>query len=503
LLPCALAPLLVQGTLLFGDAILLEAALSFLGLGVPPPTPSWGNLIADGRHRLVDAWWIATLPGLAIAATILALSVLGDVARERMMGTGTERLDVETRAQGGRRHSGRGGARGMRRLVPGLARLVGFSLLVACTAASAGDPAVELDVRKAAGVAEIVARNDGALPVTVRIDLTRSVNLEADRALPCSTTVPPESERTVLVLEQKEPGLPWSYRYRWSWTEGALDHASPPEERSEPAPREDYSLPFAPGFAFRVGERLDDDPSHNGENAVDWLTPAGTAVYAAKGGTVARIPATPDECLRILHGDGSIGCYRGLQQIRVRFGDPVEAGDELGAVAVPAPFRTAHLHFHVSRADGEGGSLWLPLTFLTGDGAGVRLEPGSVAMRPHEDGADDGDEWPSNAVQAVVTCRSVDRNGHPLDRTSRFSPEEVVHVHVAFGAPDIYPIRIDFLQEGRAEPRSVRRFPSQPEWEGVHVTLDLGGIDQPEGDWVIETRVGERVHARTAFSVSE
>jgi peptide/nickel transport system permease protein len=81
LLPGASVPLLVEGTMRVGTSILLEASLSFLGLGVQPPTPSWGTLIADGRDRLLDAWWIATIPGIAIALTVIAVSALGDGIR--------------------------------------------------------------------------------------------------------------------------------------------------------------------------------------------------------------------------------------------------------------------------------------------------------------------------------------------------------------------------------------------------------------------------------------
>ena len=86
LLPGVAAALAVEGALRFGHAILLEASLSFLGLGIPPPASSWGNLIADGRDRLLDAWWISTFPGLAIAATVVALSLVGDGLRERLGG---------------------------------------------------------------------------------------------------------------------------------------------------------------------------------------------------------------------------------------------------------------------------------------------------------------------------------------------------------------------------------------------------------------------------------
>lgn len=82
LLPGALAPLLVEGALRVGNTILLESSLSFLGLGVPPPVPSWGGLVAEGRDSLLSAWWIATFPGLAVALTVLAVGLLADGWRE-------------------------------------------------------------------------------------------------------------------------------------------------------------------------------------------------------------------------------------------------------------------------------------------------------------------------------------------------------------------------------------------------------------------------------------
>jgi peptide/nickel transport system permease protein len=82
-MPAALSPVLVEAALRVGDTILLEAALSFLGLGVQAPTPSWGNMVADGRGMLASAWWVSTLPGLAIALTVVALNLLADAARER------------------------------------------------------------------------------------------------------------------------------------------------------------------------------------------------------------------------------------------------------------------------------------------------------------------------------------------------------------------------------------------------------------------------------------
>ena len=76
--------MIVSATLGIGLTILTEAALSFLGLGVQPPTPSWGNMIADGRDALITAWWIATFPGLAIVFTVIAFNLLGDGLRDAL-----------------------------------------------------------------------------------------------------------------------------------------------------------------------------------------------------------------------------------------------------------------------------------------------------------------------------------------------------------------------------------------------------------------------------------
>lgn len=84
LLPNALTPIIAYTALRIGDIILIEASLSFLGLGVPLPQPTWGNMIAQGVDSLTTAWWVATFPGIAIATTVIALQLLGDGLRARL-----------------------------------------------------------------------------------------------------------------------------------------------------------------------------------------------------------------------------------------------------------------------------------------------------------------------------------------------------------------------------------------------------------------------------------
>jgi peptide/nickel transport system permease protein len=81
LLPNTLGPLLVAATLGVGDVILLEAGLSFLGLGIQPPAPSWGGMILEARETLVTAPWAGLFPGIAIVLTVLAANLLGDAVR--------------------------------------------------------------------------------------------------------------------------------------------------------------------------------------------------------------------------------------------------------------------------------------------------------------------------------------------------------------------------------------------------------------------------------------
>jgi peptide/nickel transport system permease protein len=88
-LPNAIGPAVVATTLGVGNAILLESGLSFLGLGIQPPAPSWGNMISGGRDLLVVAPWVALVPGIALVLTVLATSLLGDAWRDRLAGERT------------------------------------------------------------------------------------------------------------------------------------------------------------------------------------------------------------------------------------------------------------------------------------------------------------------------------------------------------------------------------------------------------------------------------
>jgi peptide/nickel transport system permease protein len=82
--PNTLAPVIVMATLMMGDAILIEATLSFLGMGAPPPTPSWGSILAGGRTYLMLAPWVTIFPGLAIMLTVLGFNLLGDGLRDAL-----------------------------------------------------------------------------------------------------------------------------------------------------------------------------------------------------------------------------------------------------------------------------------------------------------------------------------------------------------------------------------------------------------------------------------
>ena len=84
LIPNAIGPVLVSATLGIGGAILTESALSFLGIGVQPPTPSWGNILMDGKSTLGVAWWLTIFPGLFILFTVLAHNLLSEALRDSL-----------------------------------------------------------------------------------------------------------------------------------------------------------------------------------------------------------------------------------------------------------------------------------------------------------------------------------------------------------------------------------------------------------------------------------
>lgn len=83
ILPNCIAPVVVLATSMFGSVLLTESALSFLGLGVPPPAPTWGNMLASARPHMAQAVWLGIFPGLCISLTLLGINLFGDAIRDR------------------------------------------------------------------------------------------------------------------------------------------------------------------------------------------------------------------------------------------------------------------------------------------------------------------------------------------------------------------------------------------------------------------------------------
>ncbi|MDE2843883.1 MAG: ABC transporter permease [Chloroflexota bacterium] len=84
LLPNVVNTIIVLATLEVGVVIILEASLSFLGAGIPPPNPAWGLMVADGRALVINAWWVSFFPGIAILLTVLSMNLLGDWLRDKL-----------------------------------------------------------------------------------------------------------------------------------------------------------------------------------------------------------------------------------------------------------------------------------------------------------------------------------------------------------------------------------------------------------------------------------
>jgi len=82
IMPNTISPLIVQATFIFADTIIIEAALSFLGVGVPAPDPSWGNILSEGKLVIFNAWWMTVFPGIMIILSVLGLNLMGDGLRD-------------------------------------------------------------------------------------------------------------------------------------------------------------------------------------------------------------------------------------------------------------------------------------------------------------------------------------------------------------------------------------------------------------------------------------
>ena len=82
--PGVVNTVVVVATLNVGGLILTESSLSFLGVGIPPPTPSWGSMVSDGRNYLASSWWITLFPGMAIFVTVIGFNFLGDWLRDTL-----------------------------------------------------------------------------------------------------------------------------------------------------------------------------------------------------------------------------------------------------------------------------------------------------------------------------------------------------------------------------------------------------------------------------------
>ena len=84
ILPNCFGPIMVQATFLFAHAILVESSLSYIGVGTPPPIPSWGNLMSEGRKYITSGWWLTVIPGIALSMSILGLNIMGDGLRDTL-----------------------------------------------------------------------------------------------------------------------------------------------------------------------------------------------------------------------------------------------------------------------------------------------------------------------------------------------------------------------------------------------------------------------------------
>ena len=256
---------------------------------------------------------------------------------------------------------------------------------------SDGRPQVSLDSRQLEDRVEIVATNAEYVPCSVVVDFELANMAVREPGGPDTITLAPRSDSVIYTLVPVNSNQRYGFGYDVHYAHGTV----------RPAPYDTsfvYELPYATGQTYRVDQGYGGRFSHVGEAALDFSMPEGTTVFAARGGTVARVvDRWSEHCARleckrynnvieIVHDDGTMADYVHLQpnSARVDVGERVAAGDIIGRSGRTGYTTGPHLHFGVYRQGWERRE-HLRTRFRVGGTAGpVELVEGQSYLRPHE-----------------------------------------------------------------------------------------------------------------------
>ncbi|MBC8106976.1 MAG: M23 family metallopeptidase [Anaerolineae bacterium] len=346
--------------------------------------------------------------------------------------------------------------------------------------------------------------------VTVNADLPTLENLKAGTKPPYTVVVQPRKRALVTKLTRINPRKASRYATSYTCYAGWRD-----PQRTDFA----YTLPWEPGYAYRVGQGFNGQFSHQGRNALDFSMPEGATICAARDGMVIEVTQNFSEGgineefkskanrILILHDDGTTARYAHLVHngAKVKIGQKVKAGEPIGLAGATGYAKGPHLHFEVDRPPGPGDNQYetVPMQFMAVDekGSELRVAPkeGDILRRPGGAG-----KLPPNLIEEIVLCRRMSEQHEPVDVTDIFRAKDAMTIAMRIGAPGERTLKLTITRAGdkKAAPLLFEReLKTPPQANYFWMSINLANEPKLRGALAIRVSFNGQQLAEKQFRV--
>jgi murein DD-endopeptidase MepM/ murein hydrolase activator NlpD len=373
----------------------------------------------------------------------------------------------------------------------------------------AGDRGVCMIYEQTGSAVEVYLRNnfpfDGVVTTVELVQSGVNNNIRGRDSLPMTLACRGSGPVKAASFDIVDPGGPWDLKLNWFWAYG-----SPARGAAEKHP---YLLPYEKGMRFRVGQSVNDTPTHHGDHAysIDWLMPEGTPVCAARGGRVIRAVDTfsgtgwteeyknKSNVVEILHDDGSFAHYAHLRHrgVSVKEGDRVEAGNLIAHSGNTGYSQSPHLHFAVFRPLNVNRAVTVPCGFVTDySDYEVPEKAGIYAFT----GASPKKTRPEVYMEDAVFCMGI-VDDRPVRVTDTFSPKDRFFIDIPISILRSRAIRIHLYKNGGQAPALQYAWTLKREWWQARTEVDLSKVPDPAGRWRAEILLDRELIGVKEFTV--
>ncbi|CAN5525724.1 hypothetical protein BH09PLA1_BH09PLA1_23230 [soil metagenome] len=357
----------------------------------------------------------------------------------------------------------------------------------------------------------LVAVSKVDYPLTVNVELTTLENLKSTAPGPFTVVVQPKKRTQVTKLSKINPRK--ATRYATNYT----SYAGWRDEKAKPFV---YTLPWEPGFAYRIGQGFNGQFSHQGKNAIDFVMPERATICAARDGVVIEARQNfseggvseefKDKANRvlILHSDGTLGRYAHFVHngVKVKVGQKVSAGEPIGLCGATGYAQGPHLHFEVDRPPKPGENQYdtVPIQFLACDANGKEspAEPkeGATLQRPDGSGAA---KLPPNLIEEIVLCGRVDVDGKPVDISDVFSGDASMTILLRIGAPGERTLKLSVSSAGDQNAPALyeREIATKSNMSYFWTSMNLADAPKLRGALVLRLTLNDQPLAERPFRV--